>query len=330
MDQVCSFQHRFVIVLSLCVLINKTLLIALAYLSGKSTLFRLLMSCNTNEKSMDLPSSINLLSPMEALTEEDDLLRESCCEATDESDEINSDGDEAESEVTVGMNGEVSVAKASSLIERPSFREFPHRLSITMPSSHVVEISQTFYWPLYSRPIDWIYQEHVLETCSPSQLEAKARRIARELADLEFFQAAITVAKEGEADNATLLENPEEDMEKKIISELLEEKEDWFSDLSGGQKSKVELVRKVFLHENCPDVLLIDETFAPLDPTSKSLVMSKIKNFCSDSVMIVIYHTDVGLGKEAEGGAVECVPSNDFFDKNLHLEKGILMIRPTC
>lgn len=30
-----------------------------------------------------------------------------------------------------------------------------------------------------------------------------------------------------------------------VMKELLEVKEDWFNDLSGGQKSKVELVRKV-------------------------------------------------------------------------------------
>ena len=38
--------------------------------------------------------------------------------------------------------------------------------------------------------------------------------------------------------------------------ELQEEKEDWFSQLSGGQKSKVELVRTVFLRKECPSVLL--------------------------------------------------------------------------
>lgn len=263
---------------------------------------------------------------MEALTEEDDLLRETACEAADETEEID-EAEEEGGEVTVTMDGEIVAVEASSPAEKPTLGDHAHKLSITMPSSHVVEISQTFYWPLYSRPIDWIYQEHVLETCSEMQLEEKSRKVAKELRELEFFQAAV---KEGVDENVTVSENPEEDIEKKIMSELLEEKEDWFSDLSGGQKSKVELVRKVFLHDRCPEVLLIDETFAPLDPTSKSLVMSKIKRFCADTVLIVIYHTDVGIGKEVDGGAVECVPSNDFFDKNLHLEKGILQVRPTC
>jgi ABC-type uncharacterized transport system fused permease/ATPase subunit len=121
-------------------------------------------------------------------------------------------------------------------------------------------------------------------------------------------------------------------MTRRIVSELLEMKEDWFSDLSGGQKSKMELVRKVFLHEHCPDVLLIDETMAPLDPSSKSLVMGKLKEFCSSSIVIVIYHTDVGreTTRGAEGESVGCIPSNDFFSKNIHLEAGVVHIRDVC
>ena len=118
---------------------------------------------------------------------------------------------------------------------------------------------------------------------------------------------------------------------QKIMSELLEEKEDWFSELSGGQKSKVELVRTVFIRDHCPDVLLIDETMAPLDPASKEVVMAKLKLFCHSSIIIVIYHTDVGLGKEVEGGkTIDCVPSNGFFDKNIHLDKGLIHIREVC
>jgi ABC-type nitrate/sulfonate/bicarbonate transport system ATPase subunit len=44
-----------------------------------------------------------------------------------------------------------------------------------------------------------------------------------------------------------------------LTSALQQEREDWFSELSGGQKSKVELVRKVFLRDHCPSVLLIGE-----------------------------------------------------------------------
>lgn len=66
---------------------------------------------------------------------------------------------------------------------------------------------------------------------------------------------------------------------------------------------------------------------APLDPVSKSLVMSKLKQFCLKSVVIVIYHTDV---QESEDGDTECVPSSNFFDHNIHLENRTLNLRPVC
>jgi hypothetical protein len=89
--------------------------------------------------------------------------------------------------------------------------------------------------------------------------------------------------------------------------------------------------------------LLIDETLAPLDPTSKVLVMQRIKAFCSGSIVIVIYHNDVAdnavdfLADEsnddrsfAEDISQTCVPSNNFFDDNLHVENGILIRRSLC
>ena len=94
--------------------------------SGKSTLFRILMSCNTNDRPIDIPPSISLSMPSEATFE-------------------------GGAEISYDHNGN---------------QELNDQLSVTMPSSHVVEISQTFYWPLYSKPIDWISQEilHLL-TC---------------------------------------------------------------------------------------------------------------------------------------------------------------------
>ena len=272
--------------------------------SGKSTLFRIFMSCDSNAKPIDLHSSINLLTPMEPIIEKDDIDREISCEPADASS-----GDEVLDE-----------ACPSGLADE----EQTHvpRLSITMPSSQVTEISQSFYWPLYVRPIDWMLQEKF--DPEDAELVAKLKKIASELHDLEFFQPIKGDGIEEETDE----EISERTLER-IHFELQEEKEDWFSDLSGGQKSKVELVRRVFMLDTCPALLLIDETMAPLDPESKSLVMKKLKSFCSKSIIIVIYHTDVGAGDSA-GGKVDCVPSSDFFDKNIHLDKGIVHIRDTC
>ena len=283
--------------------------------SGKSTLFRVLMSCDTNDRSIDLPSSITLSTPNDPIIEVDDIERSSLCEAADEIEESVSQ------EVTISPEGELAGDMASS----PLAEAHP-RLSLTMPSSHVVEISQNFYWPLYTKPIEWIYQEHVTETRSDEELQRLARRVAEELYSLDFSQAVEELSSDIESE----IDSTEKTI-LAIMAELLEEKEDWFSDMSGGQRSKVELTRTVFLKEQCPHVLLVDETMAPLDPRSKALVMAKLKAFCRGSVVIVIYHTDVGREVEGESGnVVECVPSNDFFDANIHVEHKLIVIRPVC
>lgn len=333
--------------------------------SGKSTLFRVLMSCNTNERPIDLPPSIVLSTPIEPLIEEDDIQRETSCEAADEVVEISTSSPEdagqsgqrnlgsssntvAEEEISGDgtMTTTMTTTTTMTISKGPvpekdtptSMNIIAHpRLSITMPSSRVAEISQTFYWPLYSKPIDWIYQHHISDSLSPQELDGHSRRVAELLHSLEFTQSldlgddARTAGKGESTDEGAVSGAAASDAIAGIMEQLVEEKEDWFNDLSGGQKSKVELVRKVFLMEECPHVLLVDETMAPLDPRSKSLVMAKLKAFCSSSVIIVIYHTDVGRESEdEEGEMVECVPSNDFFDGNIHVENKVMHLRPVC
>lgn len=250
-------------------------------------------------------------------------MREYFCVGSDE-DEAVVDHEECEADLAVETCVDAS---------RKDGHPVP-KLSVTMPSSHVVEISQTFYWPLYSRPLSWIYKHFDLDNLNSEEVERKARTVAEHLHSLEFFQPVRNLGSNASAsevkDREESFVDTTEATIRRIHQELLEEKEDWFSDLSGGQKSKVELVRKVFLHDKCPEVLLVDETMAPLDPASKALVMAKMKDFCRESVVIVIYHTDVNRGVEVEGETVDCVPSNNFFDKNIHLEHGLLHLRQTC
>ena len=265
------------------------------------------MSCRSNWKPIELPPSINLLTPMEPLTEEDDLMRETFCEAT------------------VTPEGEVIplVDEEEELIEKPPEVHIP-KLSITMPSERVVEISQTFYWPLYARPIDWIIQGHE----GVGDTAATWRLVAEWLHSLEFVRPVSPEGVEEPSDEAI-----RETTIDRIVKEITEEKEDWFSELSGGQRSKAELVRQVFLYERCPDVLLVDETMAPLDPTSKSLVMNELKTFCRESVVVVIYHMDVQTvpdDGDTDVPVKDCIPSTNFFDYNIHLEHGILHIRDVC
>ena len=297
--------------------------------SGKSTLFRVIMSCNTNDRPIDIPPSILLSMPAE---------------------EILAEGDVIEGETSDGVIEEDVVKVTDSLTKTDrllSSEDIASQFSISMPSSSVVEISQTFYWPLYSKPIDWIYQHSSAETITEKQMQDRRQRVAELLYSLEFSQSLESeediAGNDSVTDSSKLsVEEPDSngivtsstsgDTIARIMDELEEEKEDWFNDLSGGQKSKVELVRKVFLMDECPHVLLIDETMAPLDPRSKSLVMAKIKSFCAGSVVLVIYHTDVGRDKESEesGEVIECVPSNDFFDGNIHVEDKMMHLRPVC
>eukprot|EP00590_Aulacoseira_subarctica_P004436 CAMPEP_0172437758 /NCGR_PEP_ID=MMETSP1064-20121228/72431_1 /TAXON_ID=202472 /ORGANISM="Aulacoseira subarctica , Strain CCAP 1002/5" /LENGTH=497 /DNA_ID=CAMNT_0013186259 /DNA_START=1157 /DNA_END=2650 /DNA_ORIENTATION=+ len=260
--------------------------------SGKSSFFRIIQSCDTNRKSIHLPESITVINSEDQTNSATDSLAEDTIE-------ISPIGDQQLNEIAV---------KTPMLI---------------LPSADVVEISQNFYWPLHTKPIDWIYQELVSEM-SEARRSDLVSRVEHELSLLQFKRDTVS-------DRINL------------SRDLLEEKDDWFNELSGGQKCKVELVRKVFLLKSCPAVLLIDETLAPLDPESKVLVMQRIKAFCSNSVVIVIYHNDVAdnavdyLATEkneersfAEDISQTCVPSNNFFDDNLHVDNGYLTKRSLC
>ncbi|KAL7539301.1 hypothetical protein ACHAXR_009291 [Thalassiosira sp. AJA248-18] len=281
--------------------------------SGKSTLFRLLMACDTSERPIDLHESIGLATPLHLWELSDKLiLPEDSCKVPDEGCEVIEKEEDIES---------------IELSDNAGAEEIPIT-SIVMPSSDIVEISQTFYWPLYSKPIDWIYQKHITSDLTEAERKDCVQKVAEELQSLSFAQAQ-------EDEDTPEVDESKDGVVEKLMADLQEEKEDWFSELSGGQKSKVELVRKVFLRDECPSVLLVDETMAPLDPASKSQVMSKIKAFCQESVVLVIYHTDVGRGPGSSDAAnasedEECVPSNSFFDHNLHVENKHLVTRPVC
>ena len=246
------------------------------------------MACQSNERPIDLHESIELATPLSQWNSGDKT-----CDAPD----------------------------GSGVCEASSAETNIDSTKITMPSDDIVEISQTFYWPLYSKPIDWIYQKHISSDMNENERRDCVTRVAEELQSLAFAQPLDSDKDLAEEDRSEAIIN-------RLSTDLQDEKEDWFGELSGGQKSKVELVRKVFLRDHCPSVLLVDETMAPLDPASKSHVMAKLKEFCHESVVLVIYHTDVG--QQAEEDDTECVPSTNFFDHNLHVENNRLITRPVC
>ena len=191
-----------------------------------------------------------------------------------------------------------------------------------MPSENVAEITQNFYFLLFSSTFNWIYNIDIFEGGSGSD------------GDTDYKNKAMATRNKLEEELKLLNFYPETQLKETkstLKADLTSSKDDWFSDLSGGQKSKVELVQKeVFLSDQCPaGILLIDETFAPLDPESKNLVMQKLKSFCSDSVVLVIYHADVKVVEGSEENEEmsddsACVESSNFFSSNIHVENGSL------
>lgn len=204
-------------------------------------------------------------------------------------------------------------------------------MALTLPGAEVVTVSQTPYFPLFARPIDWFLAadgvnqgsmssscinsvEIPPETCeeasaAETEVEAAAR-VAALGNDLHFFE-------DGGLNASTFMVRAD----------------DWYGSLSGGQRSKADFIRQVFARKICPSLLLVDEGFAALDPSSKALVQTKLKTFCHSSLVLVIYHTDTASEEEELDRATRsddtCLQPG-FFDGNLHFQDGTARIRPLC
>jgi len=93
-------------------------------------------------------------------------------------------------------------------------------------------------------------------------------------------------------------------------TDLYQLKDNWNS-LSGGQKKKLFMV-KPFIE--CPKVLIMDETFGPLDPPARSVLMNKIDNSClNETLILIVWHQD----HNKDG--TTCV-KDTFFDYELHIQ----------
>lgn len=183
----------------------------------------------------------------------------------------------------------------------PDATELDSESRIVLPSDDVAEITQQLYCPLFYRPIAWLLQRPQSELPSEESLVPEFERVRRLSADLHFHGGNVS--------------------EGLSQSDLYAEKEDWCSELSGGQRVKVELMRQVFLADRCPGVLLLDEAFAPLDPDSKAVVQAQLKVVCPSSLVLVIFHTDAGE---------RCVRGGGFFDGNIHFENGTAQLVDMC
>lgn len=152
------------------------------------------------------------------------------------------------------------------------------RCTASLPSTDLVEVTQRQWCPLHTAPVRWLARG------LPGEPSLYAERAAALAVSLRFSGRP---SADTEADEVAVL-----------AAQWIDEQEDYCGGLSGGQRAKLELIRAVFLRPACPAVLLLDEIFAPLDPASKAIVMRKIKSFCSDSIVLAVYHPD-----SAEDGA---------------------------
>ena len=208
------------------------------------------MACDTNMRPIDLHESIELGTPIHQWDLSDKrVLPDETCQVADKGCEIVEDEEGQEEGNESGMT--VMELSTSIVSERMPLT------SITMPSVDIEEISQSFYWPLYSKPIDWIYEERMALNLNKTDRLNRVRRVAQELQSLSFAMSQDHSAiGDTEGEDRPAAEEGDHAVVEKLVLELQEEKEDWFSELSGGQKSKIELVRKVFLRDECPSVLL--------------------------------------------------------------------------
>ena len=187
----------------------------------------------------------------------------------------------------------------------------------------IVEVGQRAYTPLHVRPIDWLMNTPLAAATqrgADAAERAAAARVAALAVELRLGlgeRSEESDEESGEGGTASGKGHgsvggvaPSDDSggtnDDPFVASLLREHEDWGGAMSGGQRVKLELIRSVFLRGSCPDVLLLDEAFAPLDPSSKLLIMRRLRTFCSTSLVLVIYHAntrDMGTG-QAEAAAL--------------------------
>ena len=86
-----------------------------------------------------------------------------------------------------------------------------------------------------------------------------------------------------------------------LIDRLEEENPNWKATLSGGQRKKLKLVWAIL---NQPELLLLDEVFAGLDPASIQIIQSMLVKYLPNTLIIAVEHKPGSLNnniKRADG-----------------------------
>lgn len=111
---------------------------------------------------------------------------------------------------------------------------------------------------------------------------------------------------------------------KKLLKQFnMEKKINCFpSELSGGQKQRVAIIRALILE---PEILIMDEPTASLDPESTHDVIELIKTINNIGITVLIITHDIIVAKKATnfvlmlhgGKCVDFMKTNDFFNSNV-------------
>lgn len=92
---------------------------------------------------------------------------------------------------------------------------------------------------------------------------------------------------------------------------IFEQKRDWYTALSGGEKKKVMVVAAIIKQ---PDILILDEIFNGLDPESIIVVQKMLKKYLPNSLILLVDH-------HAQDNN-----SSNFYDQELHFfDKSIVV-----
>lgn len=161
---------------------------------------------------------------------------------------------------------------------------------IEFPANSVMMVPQKDYIPFKSNLLDIIYYPAKADGLT----DAEKAEVVSHINALKVFASPIEV------------------------NDLYNKKETW-NELSGGQKKKLFMV-KAFME--CPKVLIMDETFGPLDPDARTILIDQFKQSClSAAVSLIVWHQD----KNDDG--TSCV-KDKFFDYELHSENQTFSLYP--
>lgn len=166
--------------------------------------------------------------------------------------------------------------------------------NIVYPSTSIAMIPQNDYVPFKASLFELIlYPQKVNNLDIPAKKQYESS-IIKYVNELKVFQTNIT------------------------HMDLHDQQENWTT-LSGGQKKKLFLIRELIM---CEDVVIMDETFGPLDPLAKQFVMEKIKDSClNQSILLVIWHQD-------QDNLKTTCAQESFFDYEISIQKQEVLLSP--